>query len=99
MGNFKIGDWVRDSRNNTIFKISKNNFNLAYKDEFPYKLWKPLEGEYVWSLSNVLGAFIIKWENSFNDQEVFQTMLANNFYEPFIGNLPTFLEKGEHNES
>ena len=46
---FKIGAWVRDLRDNGIFQINSENFNLNLSiTNGVYELWQPKLGEWCW---------------------------------------------------
>lgn len=49
MQSFKVGDWVRDLRNNRVFQINSTNFNLKLSiKNSVYKHWQPAKGELFW---------------------------------------------------
>lgn len=101
MQNFKVGDWVRHQRLKTIHKVLAINCgefddkicvsnSPTFDQEFmnDYILWEPKVGEWVWSTGSYTQAFIFQWTLSHS-----QLGLKNyTNYEPFIGELPTYLK-------
>ena len=46
---FKVGDWVRDLRDNSVFQINSVNFNLNLSiTNGVYIHWQPKPGEWCW---------------------------------------------------
>ena len=77
---FKIGDWVRDLRDNRVFQINSVNFNLKLSiKNTVYVHWQPKKGELV----------IIKDKNSIIS--IIKYNGETNVY-PFIGEI-TWLHK------
>ena len=77
---FKVGDWVRDLRDNSIFQINSENFNLKLSTtNGVYIHWQPKKGELV----------IIKDKNSIIS--IIKYNGETNVY-PFIGEI-TWLHK------
>jgi len=102
---FKVGDWVRHTKSGYIKENPLDKYNLrAYNcdDGFEplgkyYELWQPKEGEWCWFNKQYFvkvhkvdesgciyfysldGMYIDDWEYL-------------NKFEPFIGELPTFLQ-------
>ena len=96
MQNFKVGDWVRDLRDNRVFQINSTNFNLKLSiKNTVYAHWQPKLGEWCWFLNNnrepVLKQFLqmcpIVPTNYISKQGT-----ISGSVEPFIGQLPSFLK-------
>ena len=102
MNSFKPGDWVKLKyksytkpyeileivngliRLNT--ELTPSSDNLWREDEcMP---WQPKVGEWVWSKGSYTQAFIFKWTSAHEQAGI---MNYTN-YEPFIGQLPTYLK-------
>ena len=91
MQQFKIGDWVDYAGNlyrvhekyNGKGNISKEVVNTLVRHNKNVKLWLPKEGEWVWCRNGCDSAYIIQYKIVNYDIE----------YEPFIGELPTFLQR------
>lgn len=79
---FKVGDWVRDSRDNSLKQVLNPNSPAALSD---YIKWKPQLGEWVIPDSGI-------------DKDTFIVMKYNGVSlipercQPFIGELPTNLK-------
>ena len=77
---FKVGDWIRDLRDNSIFQINSENFNLKLSTtNGVYIHWQPKLGELV----------IFKDKNSIIS--IIKYNGETNVY-PFIGEI-TWLHK------
>lgn len=101
MNSFKPGNWVRHiafkskhkciSINDGEFddKVSVTN-SPSFDNEFmiDYELWQPKVGEWVWSKGSYTQAFIFKWTSSHEQAGI----INYTNYEPFIGQLPTFIK-------
>ena len=90
MSKFKIGDWVRDTRNGELRQFSESTFNIeANYSDLPYELWKPYINEWCWCVCidnyDKQHRDLIKWNERMN-------VLDFDIVEPFIGTLPTFLQ-------
>ena len=101
MSSFKPGDWVKHiafkskhkciSINDGEFddKVSVTN-SPSFDNEFmiDYELWQPKVGEWVWSKGSYTQAFIFKWTSAHEQAGI----INYTNYEPFIGQLPTYLK-------
>lgn len=92
MSQFKVGDWCLDTRDNNIKQVlnPESPVVCAY-----YELWKPKQGEWCWffyeeDTHGVIGRYGYPHHEYSGD---YQDNCDN--YEPFIGELPSFL-KGRH---
>jgi hypothetical protein len=99
---FKIGDWVRDSRNNLVGRIDEDH-RLSHTTE-KYKgnldsfleLWEPKAGEWcfcTWNKENI----ILAQFNCMDDGHYLCTVLNGikrrfNMCEPFINELPSWVK-------
>ena len=103
MQEFKVGDWVRDTRQgmkNPIVQLKSNCIALTNPKEYAtqYELWEPKEGEWCWSKYDGLVRVIQKETptNSYIVEPVALTIQRQLYditgLEPFIGELPTFLK-------
>ncbi len=94
MQNFKVGDWVRDLRDNRVFQINSTNFNLKLSTKNTvYAHWKPKPGEWCWYSKwdkiVCVEFYLCKFVLDMNEVEP----EFKHKYEPFIGELPTFLKE------
>lgn len=100
---FKVGDWIRDLRDNSVFQINSENFNLKLSTtNGVYIHWQPKQGEWCWfSVKNkipTIGQFLTietdgnrKYSATFpNTPHPFITYY--DYCEPFLGQLPTNLQ-------
>ena len=101
---FKVGDWVRDLRDNRVFQINSVNFNLKLSTKNTvYVHWQPKIGEWCWfwnkdRLHTV--AQLVEVCNEGN-RKYFASIpnkphQLGGYYEncePFLGHLPTKLQK------
>ena len=96
MQSFKVGDWVRDLRDNKVFQINSTNFNLKLSTKNTvYVDWKPKPGEWCWFLNNnrepILKQFLQMCPIVLTNYISKQGTISGSV-EPFIGELPTFLK-------
>ena len=100
---FKVGDWVRDLRDNRVFQINSVNFNLKLSTKNTvYVHWQPKKGEWCWFSNKngipTIGQFLSietdgnrKYSATFpNTPHPFITYY--DYCEPFLGHLPTNLQ-------
>ena len=103
MQEFKIGDWVRDTRQgmkNPIVQLKSNCIALTNPKEYAtqYELWQPKEGEWCWFWNSALGIWFISTLKDFGEYNNSIQYRCNSVYyicekcEPFIGELPTSLQ-------
>ena len=101
MEEFKVGDWLRNTEENRVFKATKIDIDVIKflsKLNKPHyaELWQPKEGEWCWYNKK----YFIKVKNIKDEQIYFSSldgMYINDWdylckFEPFIGELPTFLK-------
>ena len=101
---FKVGDWVRDLRDNRAFQINSVNFNLKLSTKNTvYVHWQPKKGEWCWFSNKngipTIGQFLSietdgnrKYSATFpNTPHPFITYY--DYCEPFLGQLPTILQE------
>ena len=101
---FKVGDWVRDLRDNRVFQINSVNFNLKLSTKNTvYVHWQPKKGEWCWFSNKngipTIGQFLSietdgnrKYSATFpNTPHPFITYY--DYCEPFLGKLPTKLQE------
>ena len=99
---FKIGDWVRDLRDNRVFQINSVNFNLNLSiTNGVYIHWQPKPGEWCWFYQSKREIPTLGNLKHFSDKDSFcaySTPKASmsvkyfKYYEPFLGQLPTNLQ-------
>ena len=100
---FKVGDWIRDLRDNSVFQINSENFNLKLSTtNGVYIHWQPKLGEWCWfSVKNripTIGQFLtIETEGNRKYSATFPNSPHPfiSYYdccEPFLGQLPTNLQ-------
>lgn len=85
---FNIGDWVRNSELNRIFRYSSSD--MRYDEENPThnkndELWKPLQGEIVLHCRSV-GTALERWIGSASQEQSF----PKGKIEPYLGELPNW---------
>lgn len=100
---FQVGDWVRDLRDNRIFQINSENFNLNLSiTNGVYVHWQPKPGEWCWFHNGISSSLVFAMfynSNSFGywiDEDECDIITNSKFHaykycEPFIGNLPTII--------
>ena len=101
---FKVGDWVRDLRDNRVFQINSVNFNLKLSTKNTvYVHWQPKKGEWCWFSNKngipTIGQFLSietdgnrKYSATFpNTPHPFITYY--DYCEPFLGQLPTNIQE------
>ena len=100
---FEVGDWVRDLRDNGIFQINSENFNLNLSiTNGVYVHWQPKPGEWCWFHNGISSSLVFAMfynSNSFGywiDEDECDIITNSEFYtykycEPFTGNLPTII--------
>ena len=100
---FEVGDWVRDLRDNRIFQINSENFNLNLSiTNGVYVHWQPKPGEWCWFHNGISSSLVFAMfynSNSFGywiDEDECDIITSSEFYtykycEPFTGNLPTII--------
>lgn len=104
MSLFKLNDWVISTKYPKASPVkiqhqhaidtgvlgtyvnSKGQASLLYAEEC--KLWQPKVGEWVWSKGSYTQAFIFKWTSAHEQIGI----INYTNYEPFIGQLPTFIK-------
>ena len=98
---FKVGDWVRDSRDNNLKQVINPNSPAALSD---YIKWKPQPGEWCWfydnnhSLGIKTNTVIAKFSHMYQNMYVSSHLIDSGYFyncEPFIGELPTHLQQLE----
>ena len=99
---FKIGDWVRDLRDNRVFQINSVNFNLNLSiTNGVYIHWQPKPGEWCWFYQSKREIPTLGNLKYFSDKGSFcaySTPKASmsvkyfKYCEPFLGQLPTNLQ-------
>ena len=99
---FKIGDWVRDLRDNSVFQINSVNFNLNLSiTNGVYIHWQPKPGEWCWFYQNKREIPTLGNLKHFSDKDSFcaystpKASMSVKYFkhcEPFIGQLPTSLQ-------
>ena len=101
---FKVGDWVRDLRDNSVFQINSVNFNLNLSiTNGVYIRWQPKPGEWCWfSIKNripTIGQFLtIETDSNKKYSATFPNtphpfISYYDYCEPFLGQLPTKLKE------
>ena len=101
---FKIGDWVRDLRDNSVFQINSVNFNLNLSiTNGVYIHWQPKPGEWCWFLNKGRIPVISQFHSlEIEGNRKYSATFPNTphpmigyyeYCEPFIGNLPTLSNK------
>ena len=94
---FKIGDWVKDTRSDKVFQITPETFNLNYQGNI-YKLWQPQPNEWCWlygkliKLTDISNIEYCQYITSVGDDNEASYEYLQSNCEPFIGTLPTFLK-------
>ena len=101
---FKVGDCVRDLRDNRVFQINSVNFNLKLSiKNTVYVHWQPKKGEWCWFSNKngipTIGQFLSietdgnrKYSATFpNTPHPFITYY--DYCEPFLGQLPTNIQE------
>ena len=97
---FKVGDWVRDLRDNSVFQINSVNFNLNLSiTNGVYIHWQPQLGEWCWFLNKGRIPVISQFHSlEIEGNRKYSATFPNTphpmigyykYCEPFIGNLPT----------
>ena len=91
---FKVGDWVRDLRDNRVFQINSVNFNLKLSTKNTvYVHWQPKKGEWCWFWDEWFKtSLLLQFKNNVYQYEAFNG-LEYEYCEPFLGELPTNLKK------
>ena len=101
---FKVGDWVRDLRDNRVFQINSVNFNLKLSTKNTvYVHWQPKKGEYCWFWNKGTTLTVLELLEIVDDgnRKYFAAMpniphSLGGYYqycEPFLGKLPTKLQE------
>ena len=101
---FKVGDWVRDLRDNSVFQINSVNFNLNLSiTNGVYIRWQPKKGEWCWfSIKNripTIGQFLtIETDSNRKYSATFPNtphpfISYYDYCEPFLGQLPTNIQE------
>ena len=89
MSSFKLGDWVRNTVTNEVYQFNNVLKELQYTTKlYAYELWQPKPNEWVWSKGSYTQAFIFKWTSAHEQAGI----INYPNYEPFIGQLPTFIK-------
>ena len=100
MNNFRVNDWVLDDEDN-LFQVTRVRDNeIALTDE-PYyvpakefRLWTPKVGEWCWFYTRdtpMLSKFYAMEHDRYTESILWTNQ---DKCEPFIGNLPSFLQLG-----
>ena len=99
---FKIGDWVRDLRDNRVFQINSVNFNLNLSiTNGVYIHWQPKPGEWCWFYQSKREIPTLGNLKYFSDKDSFcaystpKASMSVKYFkhcEPFLGQLPTNLQ-------
>ena len=99
---FKVGDWVRDLRDNSVFQINSVNFNLNLSiTNGVYIHWQPKPGEWCWFYQSKREIPTLGNLKYFSDKDSFcaySTPKASmsvkyfKYCEPFLGHLPNNLQ-------
>ena len=94
---FKVGDWVRDLRDNSVFQINSVNFNLNLSiTNGVYIHWQPKPGEWCWFWVDGQDYPDLRKLNKTDKHTspyIAIPIDRYKFCEPFIGNLPTLSNK------
>ncbi len=100
---FKIGDWVRDLRDNSVFQINSVNFNLNLSTKNTvYVHWQPKPGEWCWFYQNKREIPTLGNLKHFSDKDSFcaystpKASMSVKYFkhcEPFLGQLPTNIQE------
>lgn len=96
----KCLDIAKENDGNISYSLSKNKYNdlcdsynelkdLVLTLENKNDDFKPMIGDWVWSLNQDGGAFIFKWNKNHENNNI----LNYNFYEKFIGKLPKKIQE------
>lgn len=99
---FKVGDWVRNSRFG-IVQIDRMDDGYLTKDNQYFRvceLWQPQEGEWLIYPSSYEGFSVGKFSHSEHHEDVNITLAIFtdgssfdiSYCEPFIGQLPSFIK-------
>lgn len=98
---FKVGDWVRDSRDDNLKQVINPNSPAALSD---YIKWKPQPGEWCWFWNNDKQPFLAQLECAYDEEyitvqglhgslaDLSDACFSFEYCEPFIGELPTHLK-------
>ena len=100
---FKVGDWIRDLRDNSIFQINSENFNLKLSTtNGVYIHWQPKLGEWCWFLNKDKAPVLMQFNSLEADgNRKYSATFPNtphpfisyyDYCEPFLGQLPTNLQ-------
>ena len=99
---FKVGDWVRDLRDNSVFQINSVNFNLNLSiTNGVYIHWQPKPGEWCWFYQSKREIPTLGNLKHFSDKDSFcaystpKASMSVKYFkhcEPFLGQLPTNLQ-------
>jgi hypothetical protein len=90
---FKVGDWVIDTNENTIYQVSEK-LPRTYLNKYCL-LWKPKEGEFVFA-KDKNKVFLVEFVGFYKNKYMCKHLgsFSETFYtiQPFIGELPSFLK-------
>ena len=96
--NFKAGDWVRDTREGMrkpIAQLKENCIALTHPEEHAkhFVLWQPKEGEWCWFYKEAYIKHTDLRQFRSKGDEGYITMDFSYYTtcEPFIGQLPSFI--------
>ena len=99
---FKVGDWVRDLRDNSVFQINSENFNLKLSiTNGVYIHWQPKKGEWCWFLNKEIPVISQFHSLEIDGNRKYSATFPNTphpmigyyeYCEPFLGQLPTNLQ-------
>jgi len=98
---FKVGDWVtwvNPANGNKELTLIKTIEDKEAFDEWGEELWQPKEGEWCWFYNTgegkpFCGKFVtIIQKNNYTTYRAHNAWHECEYCEPFIGELPTFLQ-------
>lgn len=101
MSNFKVGDWVKykDNDDDSLYQVvallpnDLIDINCTITDKYNIELWQPKAGEWCWFSKwdkiICVDFYLCKFFWDMNEVEP----EFKHKYEPFIGQLPTFLKE------
>lgn len=95
---FKVGDWVRDLRNNNVFQINSVNFNLNLSiTNGVYIHWQPKSGEWCWFTHDigVKNVGCLKEFKEISADTSYRDCYGNKwrYCEPFVNSKPSWFKE------
>lgn len=97
MSQFKIGDWVIDQYDKIIQLKESDLKGVGSKNQTWFNqltVWQPKEGEFVVLENLDSDSFsVIRWNDDVAESVQTPWNIFNLRYEPFIGQLPSFLKE------